>query len=101
MSNTAIFTYNNYGNSARCNKAYYPLLRHFFTKYAPNQQNVTLQLSYNRKFHFLLSFKIIFQEIYTEIRHQSLLHLVSCFQIASKLEDGYKVENLMIYILNN
>ncbi len=37
--------------------------------------------------------KIIFQEIYTEIRHQSLLHLVSCFQIASKLEDGYKVEN--------
>lgn len=33
------------------------------------------------------------QEIYTEIRHQSLLYLVSCLQIASKLENGYKVRS--------
>ena len=45
--------------------------------------------------------KIIFQEIYTEIRHQSLLYHVSCFQIASKLEEGNKVEMLIIYIAND
>lgn len=31
----------------------------------------------------------------TEINHQSILHLVSCLQIASKLEDNYKVNNIL------
>jgi len=31
------------------------------------------------------------QEIFTEIKHQGLLYLVSCFQIASKLELSYKI----------
>nr|CAH0113390.1 unnamed protein product [Daphnia galeata] len=35
--------------------------------------------------------KILFQGIFTEIRHQPLLHLVLCLHIASKLEDGYKL----------
>ena len=37
--------------------------------------------------------KDVFQDIHTEIKHQSLLHLISCLQIASKLEDGYKVKS--------
>ncbi|EFX80305.1 hypothetical protein DAPPUDRAFT_304171 [Daphnia pulex] len=43
------------------------------------------------KSEFVTAKKISFQEIHTELRHQSLLHLVSCLQIASKLENGYKV----------
>jgi hypothetical protein len=39
--------------------------------------------------------KDLYQDIITEIRHQSLLRLVSCLQIASKLENGYKVESLI------
>ena len=39
------------------------------------------------------------EEFYTEIKHQSLLHLMSCLQIASKLEDGYTV-NLFVIELN-
>jgi len=35
--------------------------------------------------------KAHWQEIFTEIKHQGLLYLVSCFQIASKLELSYKV----------
>lgn len=31
------------------------------------------------------------EEIKMELKHQSILYLVSCLQIASKLEDGYKV----------
>lgn len=41
------------------------------------------------------------QNMLVEIRHQSLLHLASCLQIASKLEDGYKVSSFLNIILNN
>ncbi|KAK4029007.1 cyclin N-terminal domain-containing protein 1 isoform X1 [Daphnia magna] len=37
------------------------------------------------------SCKMRWQEFCMEMRHQSLLHLVSCLQIASKLENGYKL----------
>lgn len=42
-------------------------------------------------FENCLKNKDSFEEMLTTLRHQSLLHLVSCLQIASKLEDGYKV----------
>lgn len=44
------------------------------------------------------SCKMRWQEFCMEMRHQSLLHLVSCLQIASKLENGYKV-GLFIFVM--
>lgn len=34
---------------------------------------------------------VSWHECFSEMKHQSLLHLVSCLQIASKLEDHYTV----------
>ena len=41
------------------------------------------------------------QEIFTEIKHQGLLYLVSCFQIASKLELSYKVNYHTLIIFSS
>lgn len=53
--------------------------RDLYTDWKKSKQDLSL----NGKAHW--------QEAFTTIKHQGLLYLVSCFQIASKLEVNYKV----------